>query len=99
MNNATSFPTHERKNVNDPAPLIPRKEIRTVMHELRNHACTLSLGIAALGYPEESEEMRQRHLTALEAVILEMIQQFQRLDNCLLDVGYKPMPRSLDNVL
>ena len=69
------------------------------MHELRNHACTLSLGIAALKYPEESEEIRQRHLIALETVILEMIQQFQRLDSCLTDIGYKPMRRSLDNVL
>ncbi len=97
MNNATSFPIREREDVNDPSPISQNKEVKVVLHELRNHACTLSLGIAALKYPEESEEMRQRHLTALEAVILEMIQQFQRLDNCLSDIGHDPVPRLSDD--
>lgn len=97
MKNATSFPIRQGANVNDAAAISQRKELRSVMHELRNHACTLSLGIAALKYPEESEEMRQRHLTALEAVIIDMIQQFQRLDDCLSDIGIKPVSRSLDD--
>ncbi|MDH3445190.1 MAG: hypothetical protein OEN50_14780 [Deltaproteobacteria bacterium] len=97
MNNLTSFPLLQDKKVSEPAAISRRKEYRAVMHELRNQACTLSLGIAALKYPEESEEMKHRHLTALETVIIDMIQQFQRLDNCISDAGCKPIPRKLEN--
>ena len=67
-------------------------EIAAVVHELKNQACTIGLGIAALKYPDETEDERQCHLAALEAVIGAMSRQFNRLDDWLIEAGYKRKP-------
>jgi hypothetical protein len=64
-------------------------EIASVVHALRDQACTLGLGISALQYPDESEEERQHHLSVLERVVEDMNREFQRLDHWLMQVGYK----------
>jgi hypothetical protein len=64
-------------------------EITAVVHALRDHACTLGLGIGALQYPNESEEERQHHLAVLESVVGDMSRELQRLDQWLVEVGYK----------
>lgn len=63
--------------------------IAAVVHALRDQACTLGLGITALQYPEESEQERQQHMAVLEGAVEEMTREFQRLDEWLMQVGYK----------
>ncbi|MGH7929721.1 MAG: hypothetical protein ACREQV_18215 [Candidatus Binatia bacterium] len=69
------------------------REITAVVHQLKDQACTLSLGISALQYPGESESERQHYLAVLEAVVGDMSREFQRLDQWLIEVGYKPKRR------
>ncbi len=64
-------------------------EIAAVVHALRDQACTLGLGISALQYPGDSEDERRHHLAVLEGVVDEMNREFQRLDQWLMQVGYK----------
>jgi len=66
-----------------------QQEIASVVHALRDQACTLGLGISALQYPDESEEERQHHFAVLEGVVEEMNREFQRLDRWLMAAGYK----------
>jgi hypothetical protein len=69
----------------------PQKyEIAALVHLLRDQACTLSLGISALQYGDESEQERQKYVAVLESVVEEMNRQFHRLDQCLIQIGYKP---------
>lgn len=81
------------------APNLPTKnnqeqEIASVVHLLREQACTLALGISALQYPDEPEQERRQYVAVLEGVVEEMNREFQRLDQCLMQVGYK---RKLDD--
>jgi len=71
------------------APDNHETEIAAVVHALRDQACTLGLGISALQYPGDSESERQHHLALLEAVVEDMSREFQRLDQWLIEVGYK----------
>lgn len=71
------------------APDSEKQEIASVVHLLRDQACTLALGISALQYEDEEQE-RQQYVAVLESVVDEMNRQFQRLDQCLMQVGYKP---------
>jgi hypothetical protein len=66
------------------------QEIESVVHLLRDQACTLSLGISALQYRDGPERERQHHVAVLEGVVEEMNRQFQRLDRWLIQAGYKP---------
>jgi hypothetical protein len=75
------------------------QEIESVVHQLRDQACTLSLGISALQYRDGPEQERRQHVAVLEGVVEEMNRQFQRLDQWLIQVGYKPKldkPSSLE---
>jgi hypothetical protein len=65
------------------------REIESVVHLLREHACTLALGISALQYRDEPEQERQQYVAVLEGVVDEMSRQFQRLDHWLVEVGFK----------
>jgi hypothetical protein len=80
------------KNENSSAEDTQEMEITAVVHELKNQACTIGLGIAALKYPDATEDERRRHLAALEAVISAMNRQFHRLDDWLTEAGYKRKP-------
>ena len=68
---------------------VQQREIAGIMHELKNQVCTIGLAIAALKYPDEMEEDRQRHFASLEAVISSMNRQFHRLEESLTRAGYK----------
>jgi hypothetical protein len=68
---------------------VQQREIAAIMHELKNQVCTIGLAIAALKYPDETEEDRQRHFASLEAVISSMNRQFHRLEDSLTKAGYK----------
>jgi hypothetical protein len=92
MNTTTPLPPLVDKGAAISDGNLQKNEILTVMHELKNQVCTLSLGIAALKYPAESEDERQHYLAGLEAVIGEIGQQLQRLDNWFVAAGYKPQP-------
>jgi hypothetical protein len=89
MNTTTPFPPLLDKAATVTDGNVQKVEILAVMHELKNQVCTLSLGIAALKYPAESEDERQHYLSGLEAVVGEISQQLQRLDNWLVAAGYK----------
>jgi hypothetical protein len=92
MNRITLLPPLLDKGANFSAEDTQETEITAVVHELKNQACTIGLGIAALKYPDETEDERQRHLAALEAVVSAMTRQFHRLDDWLTDAGYKRKP-------
>jgi hypothetical protein len=92
MNNITLSPPALPKDENISAADAHETEITAVMHELKNQICTISLAIAALKYPDETEDERQRHLASLEGVIADMNRQFHRLDDWLIQVGYKRKP-------
>jgi hypothetical protein len=92
MNNVTLLPPAVAKDENSSTADAHETEITAVMHELKNQICTISLAIAALKYPDETEDERQSHLASLEAVIADMNRQFQRLDDWLIQVGYKRKP-------
>jgi hypothetical protein len=66
------------------------REIESVVHSLREQACTLALGIGALQYRDEPERERQQYVAVLEGVVDEMNRQFQRLDHWLVEEGFKP---------
>jgi hypothetical protein len=66
------------------------REIASVVHSLRDQACTLALGISALQYRDEPDQERQQYVAILESVVEEMNREFQRLDRWLMQVGYKP---------
>ena len=91
MNTITLLPPL-LNDANSSAEETQEMEIKAVVHELKNQACTIGLGIAALKYPDETEDERQRHLAALEAVISAMGRQFHRLDDWLTEAGYKRKP-------
>jgi hypothetical protein len=92
MNRITLLPPLYDQGANCSAGDTKEMEITAVVHELKNQACTIGLGIAALKYPDETEDERQRHLAALEAVIGAMNRQFRRLDDWLTEAGYKRKP-------
>ena len=92
MNRITLLPPLHNQGANSSAGDTREMEITAVVHELKNQACTIGLGIAALKYPDETEDERQRHLAALEAVIGAMSRQFHRLDDWLMEAGYKRKP-------
>jgi len=92
MNNITLLPPALTTDENSSPADTHEAEITAVMHELKNQICTISLAIAALKYPDETEDERQRHLASLEAVIADMNRQFHRLDDWLIEVGYKRKP-------
>jgi len=92
MNTITLLPPLLNKGANSSADDTQEMEIAAVVHELKNQACTIGLGIAALKYPDETEDERQRHLAALEAVLGAMSRQFHRLDDWLTEAGYKRDP-------
>lgn len=75
--NETNIPSHNHTT-----------ELASVVHALREQACTLGLGISALQYPPESEGERQHYLSVLEAVVDDMSREFKRLDHCLSE-AYK----------
>jgi hypothetical protein len=79
-----------KKDLKSKSALLDEEtEIAAVVHALRDQACTLGLGISALQYPEESEQERQQHIAILEEAVEEMSREFQRLDQWLMQVGYK----------
>jgi hypothetical protein len=92
MNDITRLPPVLTKVENGSATDTCQAEITAVMHELKNQLCTIGLAIAALKYPDETEDDRQRHLASLEAVIAAMSRQFHRLDDWLIEIGYKRKP-------
>jgi len=92
MNTIMLLPPLLNTDSNSSAEDTQKMEITAVVHELKNQACTIGLGIAALKYPDETEDERQRHLAALEAVIDAMNRQFHRLDDWLTEAGYKRKP-------
>jgi hypothetical protein len=92
MNTITLLSPLPNKDAISTAEDTQEMEITAVVHELKNQACTIGLGIAALKYPDETEDERQRHLAALEAVISAMNRQFHRLDDWLTATGYKRKP-------
>lgn len=92
MNKITLLPPLLENDANIAEADSHATEITAVVHELKNQACTIGLGIAALKYPDETEDERQRHLAALEAVIGAMSRQFHRLDDWLTEAGYKRKP-------
>ena len=92
MNTIMLLPPLLNTDSNSSAEDIQKMEITAVVHELKNQACSIGLGIAALKYPDETEDERQRHLAALEAVIDAMNRQFHRLDDWLTEAGYKRKP-------
>jgi hypothetical protein len=75
------------------------KELASVVHALREQACTLGLGISALQYPLESDGERQHYISVLEAVIDDMSREFKRLDQCLTEARYKQTPRQPLNLV
>jgi hypothetical protein len=89
MNTTTPLPPVVDNGAATSDGSLRKSEISTVMHELKNQVCTLSLGIAALKYPAESENEKQHYLAGLEAVIGEIGKQLQRLDNWFTAAGYK----------
>jgi hypothetical protein len=92
MNDITRLPPVLTKGEDVLAAKAGQAEITAVMHELKNQLCTIGLAIAALKYPDETENDRQRHLASLEAVVAAMSRQFHRLDDWLIEVGYKRKP-------
>jgi hypothetical protein len=88
-----NYVTHLPLSMKDPdtSSILDNQEIEitAVVHALRDHACTLGLGIGALQYSGESEEERRHHLAVLERVVGDMSREFQRLDQWLVEVGYK----------
>jgi hypothetical protein len=95
MNRITLLPPLYDQGANCSAGDTKEMEITAVVHELKNQACTISLGIAALKYPDETEDERQRHLAALETVVGAMNRQFHRLDDWLMEAGYKRKPEGI----
>ena len=92
MNTITLLPPLLNNDANSSAEDTQEMEITAVVHELKNQACTIGLGIAALKYPDETEDERQRHLAALEAVIGAMSRQFHRLDDWLMEARHMRKP-------
>jgi hypothetical protein len=97
MDTITLLPPHEKSPAKSPAVGSQPTEISAAMHELKNQASTLSIGLAALRFPEDSEELRQSHVAALEAVVGDMSKQIQRLDHWLVEAGLKGKPRALNS--
>ena len=89
MNSITPLLFMRDSNCPSATPDNHETEIAAVVHALRDQACTLGLGISALQYPGDSESERQHHLALLEGVVEDMSREFQRLDQWLIEVGYK----------
>ena len=83
MNNLFPFPPLGERSTKTAARFIEDMEIAAVVHELKNQACIINLGLATLRFPRSSDEERQRHLAALQTVVGEMSLLFQRLDDGL----------------
>ena len=89
MNGFTPLPPLLNNDANSSAEDMQEMEITAVVHELKNQVSTLGLGIAALKFPADSEDERERHFAALEDAIGAMSRQFKRLDDWLTEAGYK----------
>jgi hypothetical protein len=89
MKNFTVVPPVAPDDATSAPSEVQQREIAAIMHELKNQVCTIGLAIAALKYPDETEEDRRRHFASLEAVISSMNRQFYRLEDSLVRAGYK----------
>jgi hypothetical protein len=89
MKNFTLLPPVAADEATTPPADSQKREIAAILHELKNQVCTIGLAVAALKYPDETEEERQRHFASLEAVISSMNRQFHRLEDSLVKAGYK----------
>lgn len=92
MNRFTLLPPLLNSDANMSSARTREAEVTAIVHELKNQTCTIGLGIAALKYPDATEDDRQRRLAALEAVIGAMSRQFHRLDDWLMEAGHKRKP-------
>lgn len=89
VNVTSSTPPLKKEPKPKSAPNYEETEIAAVVHALRDQACTLGLGISALQYSDESEQEKQNHIAVLEGVVEDMNREFQRLDQWLMQAGYK----------